>query len=109
MHLPGDRAPERRLDAVVMKNLVTRQLTDALSVAVATLDGEHGESKSNRSERVYYFIAGQAKVKVGDDTYVVSPGDAVYVPKGTLHSVSGHARYVVVNAPAFDPTQEETQ
>ena len=55
-------------------------------------------------DHVFFVISGRAKAKVGDDDFEVGPGDALYVPKGTVHNFriqGGEAfRIAVVFAPA---------
>jgi mannose-6-phosphate isomerase-like protein (cupin superfamily) len=55
-------------------------------------------------DHVFFVISGRAKAKVGDKDFDVEPGDALYVPKGTVHNfhVQGGEsfRIAVVFAPA---------
>ncbi len=55
-------------------------------------------------DHVFYVLSGRAKAKVGEDDFDVEPGDALYVPKGTVHNfrVQGGEvfRIAVVFAPA---------
>jgi mannose-6-phosphate isomerase-like protein (cupin superfamily) len=57
-------------------------------------------------DHVFYVLNGRATARVGDDLFEVGPGDALYVPKNTLHNfaiVGGEVfRIAVVFAPARD-------
>ena len=40
------------------------------------------------SENAYYVLAGTGLIVLGDSSFQVSPGDAVFVPPGVPHSAS---------------------
>ena len=67
----------------------------------AALDDVH-----DKEDHVFYVLSGRAKAQVGDDDFDVSPGDALYVPKGMVHNfrIQGGEvfRIAVVFAPARD-------
>ena len=67
----------------------------------AALDDVH-----EKEDHVFYVLSGRAKAKVGEDDFDVEPGDALYVPKNTLHNfrIQGGEvfRIAVVFAPARD-------
>ena len=86
-----------------MYNLLTADQSADLSIARAALNGHHPASVSKRCLRAYYVLDGQATIRVGSDEYQASAGDVVVVPKGTEHELNGHATYIVINTPAFNP------
>jgi quercetin dioxygenase-like cupin family protein len=55
-------------------------------------------------DEAYFVIAGQVRFVLGDDEHVVSAGDFLYIPAGTLHAFSGAcddvARVLIFDAPA---------
>jgi mannose-6-phosphate isomerase-like protein (cupin superfamily) len=65
----------------------------------AALDDVHPDE-----DHVFYVLSGRAHAQVGDDEFDVEPGDALYVPKNTLHNftiLGGEVfRIAVVFAPA---------
>jgi mannose-6-phosphate isomerase-like protein (cupin superfamily) len=69
-------------------------------------DGAALDDVHDNEDHVFYVLNGRAKAVVGDDEFEVGPGDALYVPKGTLHNFSiigGEVfRIAVVFAPARD-------
>lgn len=75
-------------------------------VARAKLDGEHPLCVNHVSDRIYYFLSGEAKVTVEDRTYAAGPGDTVIVRKGEPHGLLGSAEYLVVTSPSFKPENE---
>jgi mannose-6-phosphate isomerase-like protein (cupin superfamily) len=99
-------AQVRTFGDVSVRNYVTREQSPDVSVAVATVNGEHPKTFSSHSTRVYYVTKGSGTVSVGEESYEVSEGDAVLIPPGDTHSIHGSITYVLVNAPAFDPAQE---
>ncbi|OHB73267.1 MAG: hypothetical protein A2V70_20160 [Planctomycetes bacterium RBG_13_63_9] len=40
------------------------------------------------TEEIYYVLAGQGSMRVGDQTCQVGPGDAVAIPPGALHQIT---------------------
>ncbi len=67
----------------------------------AALDDVH-----EKEDHVFYVLSGRAMAKVGDDDFLVEQGDALYVPKNTVHNfrIQGGEvfRIAVVFAPARD-------
>jgi len=53
-------------------------------------------------EQVFFVIAGNGTVRVGDETFNVRPGDFVYVPAGVVHQTiatgPGPLQYLLFNA-----------
>ena len=106
--MKGEKMIVKRTDAILRKaegvdmwNYLTSDSGTSISVALAELHGDHPESVSKMSDRCYLFISGSAKVRVGDEEYLVEAGDVVYVPKKVRHSLSGIASYYVINNPPY--------
>jgi mannose-6-phosphate isomerase-like protein (cupin superfamily) len=55
-------------------------------------------------DHVFYVLSGHAAARVGEEVYRIGPGDALWVPKNTLHNfmvIGGETfRIAVVFAPA---------
>ena len=47
----------------------------------AALDDVHKDE-----DHVFYVLSGRAEAKVGDETFLCEPGDALWVPKATKHN-----------------------
>ncbi len=41
-----------------------------------------------QAEEIYYLLAGQGLMRLGDQTRPVGPGDAVAIPPGALHQIT---------------------
>ena len=58
----------------------------------------------NREDESFYIREGTLAIRVGDRTVQASPGDFVYIPRGTVHCFknigSGHAKLLVTFTPA---------
>ncbi len=67
----------------------------------AALDDVH-----ENEDHVFYVLSGRAKAKVGDDDFDVEPGDALYVPKGTVHNVRIQGGEVFRIAVVFAPPRD---
>lgn len=51
------------------------------SLAHATLPvGETSQPHSLKTSEVYYILSGKGEMHIGDETQLVEPGDAVYIP-----------------------------
>ena len=57
-------------------------------------------------ESVIYVIGGRVKTWIGDDVYVLGPGDVARHPPGVLHTVEAleESKIVEVKSPAPDIT-----
>ncbi|MDX1963200.1 MAG: cupin domain-containing protein [Pirellulales bacterium] len=42
-----------------------------------------------KSEEIYYITSGRGRVRVGHEYREVQPGDAVAIPPGALHQITG--------------------
>ncbi len=51
------------------------------SLAHATLAvGETSQPHSLKTSEVYYILSGEGEMHIGEETQIVEPGDAVYIP-----------------------------
>ncbi len=41
-----------------------------------------------KTEEIYYILAGQALMRVGQETATVGPGDAIAIPPGASHQIT---------------------
>ena len=73
---------------------------------IAELDGDHPYLINKVSDRVYYFLEGNAKVTVGGEVYDCAQEDLVTIPKNTKHGLTGNAKYIVITSPPFNPENE---
>jgi mannose-6-phosphate isomerase-like protein (cupin superfamily) len=77
------------------------------SLAEASLEpgGETAEHYHPRSEELYYFVAGEGRMRLGDDEAPVAAGDCVVIAPGIPHKLwnTGTARLVLLCccAPAY--------
>src|SRR5689334_13086605 len=39
------------------------------------------------TEEIYYILEGSGEMRVGDETAAVAAGDAVYIPRNSVHSL----------------------
>jgi len=99
-------ASVRSGDNFEIRNYLTSAVSDCMSLASVSLNGPHPRSLNNKSDRVCFILEGTAVVEVGSEQAEVQPGDAVYIPKGTPHSISGNVRYLVLNVPPYDRAAE---
>ena len=53
-----------------------------LAIGQATTPHHHAIT-----EEIYYIITGSAEMTLGDETQIVSPGDAIAIPPGLRHTI----------------------
>ena len=77
------------------------------SLAEATLEPgrETAEHLHPRAEELYYFVAGEGRMRLGDEEAEIGAGDCVVIPPGTVHKLwnTGSGRLVLLCccAPAY--------
>jgi mannose-6-phosphate isomerase-like protein (cupin superfamily) len=70
------------------------------SLAEATVEPRSAtaEHYHPRSEELYYFVAGEGRMRLGEQESAVTAGDCVVIPPGTVHKLwnTGAARLVLL-------------
>jgi len=99
-------ATSRKADNFEVFNLITSSISGTMSVAMVELAGNHPKSRSTKCDRAYVILRGTALVEVGEERASVEEGDVVYIPKNSVHCISGNVRYLVLNTPPFDRDSE---
>ena len=67
-----------------------------------------------KTEEIYFILAGQALMRVGQETVTVGPGDAIAIPPGSSHQIANTGsdvlRFLCCCAPGYqhDDTILET-
>lgn len=41
-----------------------------------------------QTEEIYYILSGTARMRIGDETTAVGPGDAIAIPPGQIHHIT---------------------
>ena len=58
------------------------------------------------SEEIYYVIAGQGRMRLGDEQSLVRPGDAIAIPPGQPHQITNTGQemltFLCCCAPAYE-------
>ena len=80
------------LDGSTIRELAGRVSTPAarhqsLAEAIVPAGGETIEHRHRQSEEIYYFIAGQGRMRLGGEELDVSTGDCVVIAPGTPHKL----------------------
>lgn len=67
--------------------------------------------RHHRTEELYYILAGDGRMTLGDEQFNVAPGDIILIPPGTPHCISatGDAplRLLCCCSPAYDHLDTE--
>lgn len=48
------------------------------------------------TEEIYYILAGQARMRIGNETASVGPGDAIAIPPGLTHRITNTGQELLV-------------
>jgi mannose-6-phosphate isomerase-like protein (cupin superfamily) len=79
-----------------------------ISVTWVQLAGRHRRLRTTRSTRVYLVLTGAVTMRVGGDAAkLVEAEQLLVVPPGAAYELSGFGTYLVMNAPAFQPGDDE--
>ncbi|HEX3656853.1 MAG TPA: cupin domain-containing protein [Pirellulales bacterium] len=70
-----------------------------------------------KTEEIYYILSGGGLMQVGEQRQTVSPGDAIAIPPGAVHTIrntgTGTLRFLCCCAPAYEDSDtvmvEKTQ
>ncbi len=65
----------------------TAAANQSLAEATVPPRGETAEHYHPRSEELYYFVAGEGRMRLDDGEAPVSAGDCVVIPPGTPHKL----------------------
>jgi len=92
--------------AVAQMVLDRRVLTEIGFLACATLEiGKEIEAHVDPMEEIYFVMSGEGEMTVGEDSKHVVPGDAIWIPPGSSHSLLNTGRtelfILVVASPAW--------
>jgi mannose-6-phosphate isomerase-like protein (cupin superfamily) len=65
-----------------------------------------GRHHHHTTEEVYYILSGSGRMTVGDEERAVAAGDAVFIPRGTTHTLANTGPeamvLLLVCGPAYD-------
>ena len=91
------------IDQMILDRRVLKEIG---FLACATLaEGKEIEAHTDPMEEIYFVVSGEGKMTVGEDAKHVVPGDAVWVPAGSSHSLlntgEGDCFILVVASPAW--------
>jgi len=58
------------------------------------------------TEEIYYLLEGSGRMRIGDETRDVEPGDAIAIPPGAIHTITNTGtdtlRFLCCCAPAYE-------
>jgi mannose-6-phosphate isomerase-like protein (cupin superfamily) len=79
-----------------------------ISVTWVQLSGRHRRLRTARSTRVYLMLTGVVTMQLGGDApELLAAGQVLVIPAGTPYELSGVGTYMVINAPAFQPGDDQ--
>jgi mannose-6-phosphate isomerase-like protein (cupin superfamily) len=79
-----------------------------ISVTWVQLAGRHQRLRTTRSTRVYLVLTGAVTMQLGSDApQLLEAGQLLVIPAGMPYELSGVGTYLVINAPAFEPGDDD--
>jgi len=91
----------------VINNFITKEDNQSVSLAISTLNGAAPTTRNNESDRLYYFLEGNAEFKFEDETVKIEKDSTLFIPKNTKYKMTGTFKAVLINSPAFNFSNEE--
>ncbi|MDD5626626.1 MAG: hypothetical protein PHW01_01245 [Patescibacteria group bacterium] len=87
-------------------NFITKEITNKVSLAVSELHGSALQTMNTVSDRIYYFLEGNAIFDFEDKKIKVEKDSVLYVPANTPYKMSGNFKAILINSPAFNVSDE---
>ena len=104
-------APSRYADAVltqVMPGITRRVLAWGERLMLVEFTFEGGVELAMHShphEQLSHMVSGEMEFRLGDEVYILYPGDSLLIRSGLRHGVLARQRTVVIDT--FSPPREE--
>jgi len=74
--------------AVAQMILDRRTLQEIGFLAIANLaPGKEIEAHVDPMEEIYFIVSGAGEMRVDDERRAVGPGDAIWIPEGSIHAL----------------------
>jgi len=67
--------------------------------------GAELRAHSHPHEQITYVVSGELEIRLGDEAYILCPGDSLFVPGGVRHAAAARTESVAVDA--FSPPRED--
>jgi len=67
--------------------------------------GAQLQAHSHPHEQITYLVSGELEIRLGDEAYILCPGDSLFVPGGVRHAATARTESVAVDA--FSPPRED--
>lgn len=94
-------------DSTLLRELLhpdKQPLALGYSLAHATVPvGETSQAHSLSTSEVYYILSGTGEMFIGDETQIVEPGDAVYIPPNARQFIRNNSSEPLVFICIVDP------
>lgn len=86
----------------IVDNYLDKPANMGYSVVRTHLDGKHPLMKNILSNRTYYIIDGNCTFQVEEQTFKLSKGDTLTIPKDTIYKFEGKFDAILISCPAFE-------
>lgn len=90
--------------------LINRTTAGATKVSLAKLmidpRGKSRRHYHKKMEEIYYILSGSGRITIGDESFDIEPGCAIFLPTGMIHEILNTGEqeliFVCADAPVFD-------
>lgn len=84
--------------------------TRKIDIAIAKIKGrypEKGRARNTKCTMMYYVLAGEGKITIGNEIFKVKKGDVVLFKPGKWYWVEGELEVVIASSPRWSSGQYE--
>lgn len=102
----NEAIPRKISDSYEIKNFVTKDFSNKVSLAVSNAKEHFETTKNKKSDRIYYVLEGKLKISFEGTELIAYAGDVIFIPANTEYKFKGTFRTILVNSPAFNVNDE---
>lgn len=86
--------------------VVSRTLAQGKNMSLTLFAFDKGEeisSHSSKGDAMVYLLDGEAKITIGDNTYIVNKGETIVMPAGIPHALMAREQFKMLLIVVFNP------
>ncbi len=80
-----------------------------LSMHIAMVSNKLKPHYHKERDEIYFIIRGKGIIKINEEEIEVKEGDAILIPKGSIHSIrpiNKDIEFIFISAPPFNPEKD---
>ena len=87
-------------DNKTVVNLITKEITEAFSLAVIEAQ-DYSEEETTTYNRAYYILEGNLEIISDGIAQTLQEGDSCFINENTTYKMQGTFKTIVINQPAY--------